>query len=484
MMMLLKDILFNTGVQKMHGSSDVECTSLTADSKAVTPGAVFVAVKGTRADGHAFIQDAIDKGAVAIILTNLPEERKEGISYALVKDSAHALGEAAANFYGRPSEKMRIIGVTGTNGKTTIATLLHRLYSGLGHQAGLFSTVCNMVGEEVLPSTHTTPDPVKLQALMAGMVSRGCTYCFMEVSSHAVVQERISGIRFTGAVFTNLTHDHLDYHGTFDHYLTAKKKFFDRLPETAFALVNLDDRNGTVMVQSTRARVQTYSLTQMAGWRCRILENSLTGLHLQIDGAGVWFRLIGSFNAYNLLAVYAAACIEGQEKEEVLRVLSGLAAPEGRFDTITGPDGKSAVVDYAHTPDALKNILGTLRDVRGGGKIITVAGAGGDRDPAKRPLMARIACELSDQVILTSDNPRSEDPETILDQMMQGVDAVNRKKVLRITSREEAIHTACTLAASGDIILVAGKGHEKYQEIKGVKHPFDDKEMLKKYLYD
>lgn len=479
----IREIINNCGVRDARGPVDKACTLITADSSAVVPGALFVAIKGTRADGHDFIPAAISKGAAAVVVEHLPSETEENIGYILVENSARALGQIAADFYDRPSSKLRLIGVTGTNGKTTIATLLFKLYRGLGAHAGLFSTVCNRIDEEVLPSTHTTPDPVKLNALMAQMVEQGCTHCFMEVSSHAVVQHRISGLDFKGGIFTNLTRDHLDYHKTFEEYIKAKKGFFDQLGPEAFALVNVDDRNGKVMVQNTRAKVYSYTTMSMGDFRGSVLENQLSGLQMSINGTEAWFRLVGAFNAYNLLAIYGAACIDGVDPMEVLTVLSGLEAVEGRFELVQGDEGITAVVDYAHTPDALQNVLKTLREVgSGSGRIITVVGAGGDRDPGKRPMMASIACELSDQVILTSDNPRSEDPEAIISEMKSGIGISSMRKVLCITDRREAIRTACALAQKGDVVLVAGKGHEKYQEIKGVKHPFDDKEILREIL--
>lgn len=479
----INDIISHCGVKEVRGSLEQSCLMVSADSSKIVPGALFVAVKGTRVDGHSFIDQAIQKGATAIVCEQMPSEFHPSITYLQVQDSAFALGHLASNFYDQPSSRLKLVGVTGTNGKTTIASLLFELYRGLGYSAGLFSTVCNRINDEVLPSTHTTPDPVKLNQILAEMVEKGCTHCFMEVSSHAVVQHRITGLVFQGGIFTNLTRDHLDYHKTFEEYLKAKKGFFDALPEGSFALVNIDDRNGNVMVQNAKAKVYRYSTTSMADFRGSILENQLSGLQMTINGTEAWFRLVGAFNAYNLLAIYGAACIDGVDPMEALTVLSGLEAVEGRFECIQGDGDITAVVDYAHTPDALQNVLNTLKTVSSGnGRIITVVGAGGDRDAGKRPMMARIACELSDQVILTSDNPRSEDPEAIIAEMKAGVEIVFARKVLYITDRREAIRTACTLALAGDVVLVAGKGHEKYQEIKGVKHPFDDKEILREFL--
>jgi UDP-N-acetylmuramoyl-L-alanyl-D-glutamate--2,6-diaminopimelate ligase len=465
------------------GSAEIAVKDITADSSKVSEGSVFVAVPGSKVDGHQFVSQAIASGAVAVIVEKLPDTILETLCYVVVSNSRLTLGIVASAFYDHPSAQMRLVGVTGTNGKTTIATLLYKLYRGLGYKAGLFSTVCNRINDETLESTHTTPDPVRLNEIMRRMVDSGCDYCFMEVSSHAVDQHRIAGLHYRGGIFTNLTRDHLDYHKTFEAYLKAKKGFFDGLDSDAFALTNTDDRNGSVMTQNTAAKVYTYSMQSMADFKGHVLENQLNGLQMTINGTEAWFRLTGLFNAYNLLAIYGAACADGQDAAEVLRVLSGLEAVEGRFDTLRSTNGVTAVVDYAHTPDAVKNVLDTLRELtQGSGKIITVVGAGGDRDPGKRPMMARIACELSDQVILTSDNPRSEDPDKILDDMRQGVDVVHSRKVLCITDRKEAIRTACTLAQPQDVILVAGKGHEKYQDIKGVKHPFDDKEILREFL--
>lgn len=478
-MKLLKDILYKAGMLEVVGTTNVAITSIVIDSRMVTKDCVFVAIRGSRTDGHSYISKAVAEGAAAVICEELPENPSDQVSYIRVKDSGAALGMIAANFYDNPSEKLKLIGVTGTNGKTTIVTLLFNMFRSLGYKAGMISTVKNQVNNETIPATHTTPDAVSLNELLAKMVSKGCTHCFMEVSSHAVVQHRINGLRFTGGVFTNLTHDHLDYHVTFDEYLKAKKKFFDQLPPEAFALVNRDDIHGEVMLQNTKASKHSYSLRAMAEFRCRVIENQFSGLLLQIEGTEVWTKLIGEFNAYNLLAVYATAALLKEERMGILTTLSTLNPPEGRFQHVRTGTGIVGIVDYAHTPDALQNVLKTINNIRSGNeKVITVVGCGGDRDAAKRPIMAKIACEGSDQVILTSDNPRSEDPAAIIAEMQKGVEAHNTKKVLSIVDRREAIRTAVSLSKPGDIILVAGKGHENYQEIKGVKHPFDDMLIL------
>jgi UDP-N-acetylmuramoyl-L-alanyl-D-glutamate--2,6-diaminopimelate ligase len=465
------------------GSTNVAIMSISFDSRRIEKDSLFVAVKGTQSDGHAYINDVITKGAIAVLCEDLPEVLNDKITYIKVKDTTAALGIIAGNFYDNPSASVKLVGVTGTNGKTTTVTLLFSLFKKLGYKVGLLSTVKNQINNDVLPSTHTTPDAIQLNALLRQMVDKGCTHCFMEVSSHAVVQNRIAGIQFAGAVFTNITHDHLDYHKTFDEYIRAKKKFFDQLGNDAFALTNKDDANGEVMLQNTKALKRSYSLRSMADFRCKIVENQFSGLLLNIDNQEVWSKLIGSFNAYNLLAVYAAAVLLKEDKTNVLTTLSSLNSVEGRFQYIRTEDGRIGIVDYAHTPDALMNVLKTIADIRTGNEqVITVVGCGGDRDAAKRPIMAKIACDLSNKVILTSDNPRSEDPDAILKEMQQGVDAVNKKKTISITDRAEAIKTACSYAKPGDIILVAGKGHEKYQEIKGVKHAFDDVLVLQENL--
>jgi UDP-N-acetylmuramoyl-L-alanyl-D-glutamate--2,6-diaminopimelate ligase len=442
---------------------------------------VFVAVKGVATDGHQFIEKAIQSGAVAIVCEKLPATLQQQVSYVEVEDSAAAAGYMAHNFFGQPSEKLKLVGVTGTNGKTTIATLLYKLFAALGYQSGLISTVQNHVGDKVLPATHTTPDPVRLNALLAEMVAAGCTHVFMEVSSHAIHQHRIAGLRFAGGLFSNITHDHLDYHKTFDEYIRVKKSFFDGLSSDAFAISNADDKRGLVMLQNTNARKYFYSLRTMAEFKGKILENSLTGLVMAVNDQEVHFRLIGEFNAYNLLAVYGAAICLGEDKLEVLRCLSVLTGAEGRFDFIVSPEQKViAIVDYAHTPDALLNVLATIRKLRKGHEqIITVVGCGGDRDKTKRPLMAEVACEHSDKAIFTSDNPRSEDPAEIIKDMEVGLGTAAKRKYISIVDRREAIKAAISLAKQDDIVLIAGKGHEKYQEIKGVKNHFDDKEVVK-----
>ena len=474
----LKELLYKAGLTGVHGTTELAISEVCFDSRKAKDGAVFVATRGTQSDGHRFINDVIEKGCKAIVCEEMPTERKEGITYVSVSDSAFALSIMAANFYDNPSGSIKLVGVTGTNGKTTTTTLLYQLFRKSGNKVGLLSTVRNKINDEEISATHTTPDSVQLNALLARMVAEGCTYCFMEVSSHAVAQKRIAGLKFTGAVFTNLTHDHLDYHKTFQEYLNAKKAFFDGLNEEAFALTNTDDKNGNVMVQNTRARKYSYSLKSMSDYKCRLIENHFQGLILNIDGHEVLCRLVGSFNAYNLMAAYATAVLLGQEKMQVLTQLSNLDSVEGRFDYLTSKKKIVGVVDYAHTPDALENVLKTIHDVSGQGKIITVVGCGGDRDSTKRPVMAKIACEMSDKVILTSDNPRSEDPAEIIRAMEKGIAIGETRKALSIVDRKEAIKTAVSIAQPGDVILIAGKGHEKYQEIKGVRTPFDDKEIL------
>lgn len=482
-MRLLTDILYKAGLEEIIGTTNVAVSSVTFDSRKIKKDCLFVAVRGTSVDGHKFIEQAIEGGALAIVCEELPENRHENITYVRVKDSHYALGIIASNFYDNPSQKLKLVGVTGTNGKTTTVTLLYNLFKSLGYTVGLLSTVRNKIQNEEVPATHTTPDAIALNELLSKMVEKGCQYAFMEVSSHAVVQHRVSGITFAGGVFTNITHDHLDYHKTFDEYIKAKKMFFDHLPEEAFALTNKDDANGKVMLQNTKANKVTYAIKSPADHKCRIIENHLNGLLLNIDGKEVWVKLIGSFNAYNVLAVYTTALLLKQDPVNILTALSTLNAPEGRFQYLKSENGIIGIVDYAHTPDALKNVLETIKGIRTGNEqVITLVGCGGDRDAAKRPVMAKIACQYSNKIILTSDNPRSEDPEEILNQMQKGIDPVDMKKTLRISDRREAIKTACSLAKQGDIILVAGKGHEKYQEIKGVKHPFDDYEILKEIL--
>ncbi|MEO6901702.1 MAG: UDP-N-acetylmuramoyl-L-alanyl-D-glutamate--2,6-diaminopimelate ligase [Bacteroidia bacterium] len=482
-MKLLKDILYKVSLIEVIGSTNVAITAISFDSRKIEKDSLFIAVAGVHSNGHTFINDTITKGAIAIICEDLPLTINEKITYIKVKDSTLALAIIASNFYDSPSENIKIIGITGTNGKTTTATLLFNLFKNLGYKVGLLSTVRNQINNEVIFATHTTPDAIQLNGLLKQMIERGCTHCFMEVSSHAIVQKRVAGIHFTGGVFTNITHDHLDYHKTFDEYIKAKKQFFDMLGSDAFALTNKDEPNGEVMLQNTKAKRKTYSLRTMADYKCRIVENQFSGLLLNIDGMEVWSKLIGSFNAYNLLAVYATAILLGEDKTNILTTLSALNAVEGRFQYIRTVNGIIGIVDYAHTPDALLNVLKTIKDIRTGNEqVITVVGCGGDRDVTKRPIMAQIACDLSTKVILTSDNPRSEKPDAIIKEMKKGVDAVNNKKTISITDRGEAIKTACSYANAGDILLIAGKGHEKYQEILGVKYAFDDMQVLQENL--
>lgn len=482
-MKLLSDLLYKVRLEEVIGSTHMAISSVTFDSRKVKKDSLFIATSGTQTDGHDFIDKAIDLGAVAVICEKLPAERHEGVTYVKVNDSGFALGIVACNYYDNPSEKLFLVGVTGTNGKTTTVSLLFNLFKLMGYSVGLLSTVQNKINQTVIPATHTTPDALSLNELLNTMVEQGCEYAFMEVSSHAVVQNRIAGLQFTGAVFTNITHDHLDYHKTFDAYIKAKKQFFDQLPADAFALVNKDDKNGLVMLQNTKAKKYTYGLRSVADYKCRIVENHLSGLLLNIGNVEVWVKLIGTFNAYNMLAVYATAHLLRQDSTSILTSLSSLTSVEGRFQYIKSQGGLIGIVDYAHTPDALKNVLDTINEIRSGNEqVITLVGCGGDRDSAKRPVMAAIATEYSNRVVLTSDNPRSEDPEEILNQMENGIQPADRKKVLRITDRKEAIKAACAMGQKGDIILIAGKGHEKYQEIKGVKHAFDDLEVLKETI--
>lgn len=478
-MRYLSDIIEGLAFTELQGSADVEITAVVFDSRKVVPGCMFVAVKGTLVDGHDYILQAIEQGAIAVVCEELPSRVTGEVDFLMVANSSEALGIVAANFYGNPSARLKLVGVTGTNGKTTIATMLYKLFRDMGYKCGLLSTVENQVNGRITQATHTTPDPVVLNELLSEMVDEGCDYCFMEVSSHAIDQHRISALNFTGAIFSNLTHDHLDYHKTFEKYLKAKKKFFDDLPSNAFALTNIDDKNGNVMLQNTRAHKKTYGLKSMADYKARILENQFEGLHLQIDGEEVWFKMVGTFNAYNLLAVYSAAMLLEQDKTRILTSLSKLTGARGRFDYIVAPNKIIGIVDYAHSPDAVQNILSTVHDIRKHNeKVITVVGCGGDRDKTKRPLMAKAACEWSDKVILTSDNPRSEDPAQIIKDMEEGVDPAFKRHTLSIVDRREAIKTACMLANPGDIVVVAGKGHEKYQEVKGVRNHFDDMEEL------
>lgn len=475
----LKEILYKAGLLEIIGSTSVEVNAVSFSSSEIIKGGLFVAVRGTKTDGHSFIIKAVSAGAAAVVCEEFPKTIRQGVTYVKVTDSALALSVIAANFYDNPSTELKLVGVTGTNGKTTSVTLLFHLFRKLGFRCGLISTVQNQVNDEIFPATHTTPDPVKLNSLLSLMVRENCDYCFMEVSSHAIVQQRIAGLTFAGGIFTNITHDHLDYHKTFDEYIRAKKGFFDQLSAEAFALYNLDDRNGKIMIQNCKATKHSFALKSMADFRCKIIENTFTGLLLNIDGNEVLCRLIGTFNAYNITGIYAAAKLLGQETLPVLTAISSLGSVEGRFEYVVSANNIMGIVDYAHTPDAIQNVLNTIKDIRTGNeKVITIIGCGGDRDTAKRPVMAKIACEMSDKVILTSDNPRSEDPERIIEEMKAGVAPQHFKKALAVTDRKEALKVACSMAQPGDIILVAGKGHEKYQEVKGVKHPFDDKQVL------
>ena len=479
----LKDLLYKVNITSACGDMTLVVKGVAFDSRKVKAGYLFVAVKGTQVDGHHFIEEAIHGGAVAIVCDKLPDTLSPEVTYVTVKNSAKALGIVAANFYDNPSAKLKLVGVTGTNGKTTVVTLLHKLYLAMGHSAGMLSTVENKIGELVFPSTHTTPDPIQINELLAKMVSAGCSHCFMEVSSHAVDQGRIEGLVFTGGGFTNISHDHLDYHHTFESYIRAKKRFFDELPSDAFALTNADDKRGMVMLQNTRASKKTFAIKKATDFKAKVITNSIEGLELEIGNRNVWFKLIGEFNAYNLLTVYAVAVLLGDDEEEILMRLSALRGAPGRFELILPGSRFTAIVDYSHTPDALKNALETIGQLRTGQEqVITVIGCGGDRDKLKRPLMAAIACKYSDKAIFTSDNPRSEDPMEIIKDMQKGVGISEGRKTLVIADREEALKTACMMAREKDIVLVAGKGHETYQEIKGVKHPFDDRVVLERML--
>lgn len=478
--MLLRDVLYRVAIRSVSGSTEIEITDVQIDSRKVKAGTAFVAVKGGAADGHMFIEKAIEAGAAAIVCEQLPALLKEEVVYLQVQDSAAAAAYMAHNLYGQPSEKLKLVGVTGTNGKTTIATLLYKLFTSLGYTCGLISTVENRIGTTVQPATHTTPDAVSLNQLLAQMLEAGCSHVFMEVSSHALYQHRVTGLQFAGGLFSNITHDHLDYHKTFDEYIRVKKSFFDGLSSSAFAISNADDKRGVVMLQNTTAHKYLYSLRTLAEFKGKIIENGLSGLVMNINDQEVHFRLIGEFNAYNLLAVYGAAVCLGEDKHEVLRHLSVLTGAEGRFDYMVSPKERViAIVDYAHTPDALLNVLATINKLKKGyEQVIAVVGCGGDRDKTKRPIMAAAAVEHSDKAIFTSDNPRSEDPAQIIKDMEEGLPAAARRKYIAITDRQEAIRTAISLAQPDDIVLIAGKGHEKYQEIKGVKHHFDDKEIV------
>lgn len=478
---MLQELLYKTAIRSVVGKTDIDITALHTDSRKVDRGSCFIAVKGSAADGHDFITAAIEKGAIAIVCEQLPTELKEGITWVQVNNTGAAAGWMAHRFYGEPTNHFKLVGVTGTNGKTTIATLLFKLFSSLGFTCGLVSTVQNQIGEQVYEATHTTPDPISLNQLLKQMLDAGCEYVFMECSSHAIEQQRIAGLTFTGALFSNITHDHLDYHKTFDEYIRVKKSWFDDLPKTAFAISNADDKRGTVMLQNTQAKKYYYSLKTMAAFKGKVLDNSLAGLHMLINEMEVHFKLIGEFNAYNLLAVFGAAVCLGVDKNEALLQLSGIHGAEGRFDyTLSANDKVVGIVDYAHTPDALINVLATIKNLRQGNeKIITVVGCGGNRDKTKRPLMAEVAVTHSDKVIFTSDNPRNEDPQAIIEDMEKGVSIAGRKKYISIADRKEAIKTAVSLSSKNDIVLIAGKGHEKYQDIKGVKYDFDDKKILK-----
>jgi len=476
----LNDILKQINGLRIIGTHNRKISGIEFDSRKAKPGNLFVAQKGSSSDGHRFIPQLIEKGIKVIACEQLPENADIDTTWIVCDDTHNLLGLLASAYYNHPSKELKLVGVSGTNGKTTIASLLHQLFMTLGYKTGLFSTVENKINHQILKSTHTTPDAVQINSLLSKMLDAGCDYCFMEVSSHAIDQKRIAGLHFNGGIFTNITHDHLDYHGSFLNYIHAKKAFFDDLPKTAFAITNLDDKNGTTMLQNTKARKRSYSLTQMADYKCRILENSLEGLHLDLNGQQIWSLLSGKFNAYNIAAIYAAAIECGQKQTEVLESISSLHAAEGRMELIRNTGSVTGIIDYAHTPDALKNVLETLQEIKSDkGQIICVAGAGGDRDRSKRPEMGNIAASLSDRFIITSDNPRSENPEDIIKDIEKGLTTNSqRQKTLSITNRKEAIRTAVQLAGDGDIVLVAGKGHEKYQEINKIKHSFDDKEIL------
>lgn len=475
-MKLLQDILYQVGIKQVVGSTQIEIESLVFDSRKVVPNCVFVAIRGTLSDGHKFIDSAIDNGATAVVCEEMPKELNSKITYVEAGDSHAALGMMSSNFFDNPSEKLKLIGITGTNGKTTTSTIMYDLLRLLGEKVGLISTVENKIQDRVVVATHTTPDAVSFNELLADMVAEGCTYCFMEVSSHALHQHRVTGAKFSGAVFTNLSHDHLDYHKTFDAYIAAKKMLFDMLPKDSFALVNQDDKQGATMLQNCKAKVQrTYALKSMGDFKVKVVENQFGGLQLNIDGLDLYAKMVGRFNAYNLLSAYATGVLLGYDKMEVLTALSSINPVAGRFQYVISPDQVTAIIDYAHTPDALKNVLKTVEDIRTRNEeVITVVGCGGNRDATKRPEMARIACKFSDRVIFTSDNPRNEDPEAIIQDMQAGVEPQDYRKTNVIVNRKEAIKMACSIARKGDIILIAGKGHEKYQEIKGERFPFDD----------
>ncbi|MBQ7419182.1 MAG: UDP-N-acetylmuramoyl-L-alanyl-D-glutamate--2,6-diaminopimelate ligase [Prevotella sp.] len=463
------------------GDTDMEISGVNIDSRKIEKGHLFVAIKGTQTDGHMYIPKALELGAIAVLCEDLPDTKVEGVTYVQVSSTEGAVGPVATVFFGEPTKKLKLIGVTGTNGKTTIATLLYNMFRKFGHRCGLLSTVCNYIEDKAIPTSHTTPDPIELNSLLHQMVEAGCEYAFMECSSHAIAQQRIGGLRFTGGLFTNLTRDHLDYHKTFENYRDAKKAFFDSLPKDAFAITNADDKNGSVMVQNCKAKIKTYSTRTMADFRARIIECHFEGMYLEIDGREVGVQFIGKFNVSNLLAVYGAAVMLGKKPEDILVILSTLKSVAGRLEPIRSKEGVTAIVDYAHTPDALENVLNAIHEVLDskGGQVITVCGAGGNRDKGKRPLMAQEAAKQSDRVIITSDNPRFEEPQDIINDMLAGLNASQMKKTISITERKEAIRTACMMARKGDVILIAGKGHEDYQEIKGVKHHFDDREVVR-----
>ena len=480
--MKLNDLLKNVKPLNIEGDADKDIKGINIDSRKIELGHLFIAIKGTQTDGHKYIEKAIELGATAILLEEMPTEPiNKCITYIQVKCTEEAVGNVATTFYGNPSHHLKLVGVTGTNGKTTVATLLYNMFRKFGHKVGLLSTVCNYIDDEVIPADHTTPDPIALNELLAKMVAEGCEYAFMECSSHAIQQRRIGGLKFAGGLFTNLTRDHLDYHKTFDNYRNAKKMFFDDLDKDAFAIINADDKNGMVMVQNCKAQIKTYSIKRMADFRARILECHFEGMYLEIDGKEVGVQFIGKFNVSNLLAVYGTAIMLGKKSEDILVALSTLKSVNGRLEPITSPEGYTAIVDYAHTPDALENVLMAIHEVLDGkgGHVFTVCGAGGNRDKGKRPLMAIEAVKRSDRVILTSDNPRNEEPQAIIDDMLAGLDTTQKKKVLSISDRKEAIRTACMMAQKGDVILIAGKGHETYQEINGIKHHFDDHEVVR-----
>lgn len=477
-MKTLSEIIYGLNPLKLVGDANVVVSGVQSDSRKVEAGFLFVATCGTTVDGHDFISDTLSRGAAAVVCERMPEVLADGVTYVLVEDSNEALGRVASAWFGCPSKSLKLVGVTGTNGKTTIATLLYQMFMRFGHKCGLLSTVCNYVCEAAVPSTHTTPDPISLNSLLARMVEEGCEYAFMEVSSHSVAQRRIAGLEFDGAVFTNITRDHLDYHKTFENYRDTKKRFFDELPKGAFALTNVDDKNGLFMLQNTKAEKQTYSVRTLADFKGKLLEDSFDGMLVEINGKEVWTSFVGRFNASNLLAVTGTAVLLGKDLDEVLVALSALKPVSGRFEALRSPSGYSAVVDYAHTPDALQNVIATINEIKCGGSLITVVGCGGNRDKGKRPIMAQEAVKGSEQVIITSDNPRFEDPQEIINDMMAGLDAEQQRRVIAIPDRYQAIKTACALARQGDVVLVAGKGHENYQDVRGVKSHFDDKEVL------